>query len=446
MSEQASAPIPEISPDAKRARKTAAITVLLVIFIDLLGFGMVLPMLPYLAELCPIPDWAFSIFETLRMSEAMGGGALAVMVALMTFAFSLAQFLIAPVWGKLSDRVGRKPVLTLSLAGYIASWLLFYYAFAIAQSINMLILSRLLAGFFAANISTAQAYLADIYPPQQRSKAMGMVGAAFGLGFTLGPALGALAIITAELITGTQVEEEPLASLGAPIIGALVLTGIALFLCIFKLPESLPKELRGKRDAQRGRRLARLLEGIKKPVTGGLLLSFFTVTFGFVVLETLFSQYNNEVLELGADTNAWLFTVIGLTIAIVQGGLIGRLTKRFGSWTLLFSGLLIQGVSLICFGMTSEFWEVMVIAVLLAFGNSLTNPSILSLISQNADAREQGATMGLSQSSSAFGRLLGPIMGGAVWGWAGPTWAFACGGIMILCAIPLVARAKSRVK
>lgn len=424
--------VPSTKPS--KPGKASVFTVLLVIFIDLLGFGMVLPMLPYLTKYCDAPMWAVNAFDWLGMPQAgtEGFGTYAVLIALMTFSFSLAQFVVAPIWGRLSDRVGRKPVLSLSLTGYIGSWVLFYLAFAEFQSIDLLIVSRLLAGLFAANISTAQAYMADVYPPEKRSKAMGLVGAAFGLGFTLGPALGAGAIALSGYFGAND-----LTSLSMPIVAALVLTTIALCLCVFKLPESLPKELRGAVQRQRGRRLARLIAAARKPVIGSLLVSFFTVTFGFVVLETFYSPFNSFVLEFPPETNGVLFSIVGVVIVIVQGGMISRLTKKFGPWKLLFTGLVMQGVSLVMFGFMWELWQVVLVTIGLAFGNSLTNPSILGLISQNAEATDQGGTMGLTQSSSAFGRLLGPIMAGMVWGYAGPQWTFVAGGGLILLTIPL---------
>ncbi|MBK7975272.1 MAG: MFS transporter [Deltaproteobacteria bacterium] len=406
--------------------------VLLVIFIDLLGFGVVLPMLPYLTAQYEVPAWMTSTFGALHMSR----GTNAVIVGLLSFNFNLFSFLASPLWGRLSDNVGRKPVLAFSLFGYSLAWTLF----AFAPTLGWLLMARVLAGMAAANVSTAHAYIADVYPPEKRAKGMGLVGAAFGLGFTLGPAVGAGFMALGDRLSPSPdgLHHSHLA-LHLPVYVTMALSTIACLLAVFVLPESLPKELRGRKESHEvGLGLGRLLVAIRRPLLGPLLVSFFTVTFGFAVLESMFSEFNRAVLELPPNTNALVFSIIGLTIVIVQGGLIGRLTKAFGPWKVLFTGLLLEGLMLVNYGMVTGMTVLITFSVIGAFGHSLCNPSILALISQQAADDERGGTMGLAGASSALGRICGPILGSVAWAWGGAAAAFASGGVVVLLALPLL--------
>lgn len=427
---------------ASEPRRGSVVTVLLVIFVDLLGFGIVIPLLAYVtASYGELPEWAVNLFDWLGMGEGLDRRN-AVAIGILALAFSLTQFLFAPLWGRLSDFIGRKPVLAISMAGYTLSWLMFL----VSPDLTWLILSRTLAGIFAANIAAAQAYIADIYPPEKRSKGMGLVGAAFGLGFTLGPAIGAGLALLGNTIQPpvseiAGVEYSPLA-LQIPIAFAMGLSFLAFLLAAFRLPESLTPELREiARQRQRVGRLRLLADALGKPVIGPLLIGFFTVTFGFAVLEQLYSEFNRGVLGLKPSANSIAFAVVGLTIVVMQGGLIGRLTKRYGPWKLVIAGLLLEGVTLCLFGLVPSMGMLLIASVGLAAGNSLCNPSILSLISQNTPSDQQGGAMGLSAASSAFGRLLGPILGAMVYGKFGPVAAFASGGVVVLLALPLVVMA-----
>ncbi|MCA8939691.1 MAG: MFS transporter, partial [Planctomycetes bacterium] len=206
---------PEIAT-AKPPSKGSVKLVMLVIFLDLLGFGIVLPMVPYIAEqphFAPDP-WIVNTLEALSLS----GGGQAVIVGLLSFCYSFCQFVMAPVWGRLSDRVGRRPVLIVSMAGYAFAWALF----AFAPDLNWLLVSRIFAGITAANIATAQAYMADVFPPEKRSKGMGLVGAAFGLGFTLGPPIGA-----GLMTLGRKLQDDDL-GIALPIYFAMALSVLAL--------------------------------------------------------------------------------------------------------------------------------------------------------------------------------------------------------------------------
>ncbi len=415
------------------ASKGSVPIVLSVIFIDLLGFGVVLPMLPYIAAEYAMPGWLGSLLTELHLTRDPN----AVVVGLLSFLFNFFSFLASPLWGRLSDNVGRKPVLAVSLFGYACAWTLF----AFAPNLTWLLMARVFAGMAAANISTAQAYMTDVFPPEKRAKGMGLVGAAFGMGFTLGPAIGAGFMVLGDRLSpsGDPAHHSHLA-LHLPVYVTLCLSLTACLLAAFVLPESLPKELRGRKDSREvSLGLARLLGAVKRPLLGPLLVSFFTVTFGFAVLESMFSEFNRVVLKLPPNTNALVFSIIGLTIVIVQGGLIHRLTSKFGAWRVLFLGLLLEGLMLVNYGQVTGMKVLITFSVIGALGHSLCNPSILALISQQAAADERGGTMGLAGSSSALGRICGPILGSVAWAWGGASAAFASGGVVVLLALPLLA-------
>ncbi|MBI2951463.1 MFS transporter, partial [bacterium] len=264
------------------------VVLFLTVFIDLLGFGIVLPLLPYYAE-------------------SFGAGPLTV--TLLSSSYSLMQFLFAPVWGRLSDRVGRRPILVLSLAGSALSYLLF----GLAGSLAALFATRLLAGVCAANISTAQAYIADVTTPETRAKGMGMIGAAFGLGFIFGPAAGGA-----------------LSRYGyaVPAFFAGGLSLLALALALFRLPESLRRQGDPPGGAARGGfDLGRLWAALVHPGMGLLLLIFFCSVFAFANLEATFALFVERAARFGytARETGYLFAYMGVLMSLMQGGLVGRL-------------------------------------------------------------------------------------------------------------------------
>ncbi|MBE7491490.1 MAG: MFS transporter [Planctomycetes bacterium] len=423
-----------LSPEQRRG----VFTVWLIIFIDLLGFGIVLPSLAYYVKLFAVPDWAVDFARTFGL-EARGG----VLVGLIMTCYSLAQFLFAPVWGRLSDKLGRKPILALSTAGFALTWIMF----ALATDFVWLLLSRTLAGVCAANLSTAQAYMADVFPPERRAKGMGLIGMAFGLGFVFGPAIGGALtsdwFLSFLFTPGT--EQFARAHLFVPALFAAGLSTISFTLTVFALRESLSPELRAGLGPRKGK-LAELLEALRRPAISPMLVVYFVVTLGFANLEAMFSQFNADYLRISTSANAWVFVAIGLTLAFVQGGLIGRLTKRLGSARVLAIGLGGLAAMMFVFGFQRELnpgvgeyaWLVLVAVGIGAF-NGLCNPSILAIISSHARADAQGGTMGFTASAATLGRIAGPILGGVVYDAAGPQWPFALGGTLIALGLLVLA-------
>jgi multidrug resistance protein len=396
-----------VSEERNSPGKRARLTVFLTILLDLIGFGMILPLLPFYAQ-----ELHASPFE----------------IGLLFSSYSLTQLLFAPLLGRLSDRVGRRPVLLASIAGGAASYLLF----ALAPNYGILLLARSLSGLAAANYAIAQAYMADVSVPEERSKAMGLVGAAFGLGFVLGPALGGL-LAHAGTWSG-------LAALGHRIVPltAAALSTVNLMIALFGLPESLSPELRRGAMARGGSWLG--LSDLRTVARGGplrgLMVLFFLVMFCFSIMETTLALFCQERFGFGVRETSWLFVFVGIVIVIVQGGLLGRLIRRFGERSLILSGIVLMALGLALLPLApsgSRLGLLLLGLLLLAVGQGVHNPSSLGLLSRLTDERSQGGTIGLSRSFGALARTLGPAVGTWIFGAFGAGWPFwTAGGLMLV--------------
>jgi MFS transporter, DHA1 family, tetracycline resistance protein len=373
----------------------------LIVFIDLVGFGVVIPLLPYYALRFDASPWQ---------------------VTLLMAAYSLAQFIAAPLLGRLSDRVGRRPVLLVSLVCSAAS----YVWLAFAPALWMLFAARLFAGAGAGNIATAQAYIADVTPPEKRAKGMGMIGAAFGLGFTVGPAIGGL-------LAGAN---PATADLARPALLAAGLSALAFAVALLRLKESRPPEAR-KAEARPGR-IAVAKSAFERPVLGLLILLFFVTVSAFAGMETTFALWANSSFGWGPEQVGWIFFYVGIVLAALQGGAIGRLSRRFGEARLVTAGAFIIGIGLLGLGFAGSLWAVLVVTGLLAIGMGLLNPSVTSLVSRLAGSDERGGVMGVSQSASSLARILGPAVAGAVftvWGRNAPYYL----GALLMAAVVVMA-------
>jgi len=339
----------------------------LVVFVDLLGFGMVIPAMPIYAE-------------RLGASEAATGW--------LSTGYSLMQFVFAPIWGRLSDRVGRRPVLLLSIAMTAVAFLLY----GVAATFLVLLVSRLFAGAATANIAIAQAYVADVTTPEGRAKGMGMIGAAFGLGFVFGPAVG-----------GVLTDY----SLAAPGLAAAALSLLNLVGAWFLLPEPAQHVAAARR---RGRFEALFAE-LRKPGIRKLLVVFFLVTFAFSAMEATYAFLAQRRYGLDPKHVGYVFAYIGVIVVLVQGGLIGPLTRRFGEKRLLIAGSILQALALASLPFASGIPGLLAASAPLAFGSGLTSPSLSSLLSRFSRAEDQGGTLGIGQSASALGRIVGPLSG-----------------------------------
>lgn len=369
-------------------KKSALLTVFLVALIDLMGFGIVLPLLPFYAE-----KFGVTPFQ----------------VGLLYSVYSLAQLIFSPVWGGLSDRIGRRPIMLMSTFGASLAYLLF----AASNSLGLLLFSRLLAGIMGGNISTAQAYVADVTTPENRSQGMGFIGAAFGIGFVIGPALATL-LLHAGFSFGDN-------RYALPGIFAAILSLISFFLVLFKLPESV--NLKKSADAERIQRYAiwdpRFWRTIRleKPnrtrtLLPILIICVFIMAMGHSTLYSAFPLFCKSRLGLSAEKVGIQFAVMGLIAVLIQGGLIKILVRNFGEKKLFITGTILMAGGLGLIPLANNSASLYLFLSILAVGASLNGPTLNSLVSQQADPHEVGAVMGSSQGISALGRVVGPAWGG----------------------------------
>jgi MFS family permease len=393
-------------------RKTSLFAVFLTVFIDLLGFGMVVPLLPRYAK-----EHHASYF----------------VATLLVAVYSFMQFLFAPMWGRISDRRGRRPVLAWTLAGNAAS----YALFAVAQNLPTLFIARAMSGFFAANISTAQAYMADITTPERRTRAMGLIGMAFGLGFVLGPAFG---IALNHYATW------------APGAGAAALSAIACGLAVFRLAESLAPELRGLAQRRVAHPILALGLALRNPSLAGVLALFFFLVFGFANLEAVLSLFIGDRYGTGSGGVSlteeeirikvgWVFVYIGVCITFVQGFLVGRVAKRWGEVRILRIAPWILVVGMQAYWLAPSMTWFLVAVPLVALGFGMSNPTVASLISQRTPADVQGQTLGLNQSLGALARAVAPGLAGLLYDLYDERIPFIVGGAVVVVGIGLSARA-----
>jgi MFS transporter, DHA1 family, tetracycline resistance protein len=362
------------------------------VFLDLVGFGIILPQLPYYAE-------AF--------------GATGVWVGAILTAYSAAQLLGASVLGRLSDRVGRRPVLLMSLAGSATSLLLS----GLAGSLWLLLVARALAGLFGGSIAAGQAYIADVTTPTERAKYMGLLGASIGLGFVFGPALGSgLARF----------------GFGAAAFTAAGLAAANLLFAFFRLPETRSAEAR--RHAHARVDWSNFLDALHHPSIGRLLAATFLSTLAFVAMEATFALLGEARLGLGASRLGFVFAYVGVVMVIVQGVLVGRLAPRFGERALATAGALVMAASLGALPLAPSIWVALVPLAGLAVGQGLTTPMLSTLLSRAADADEQGGTLGLGQSLAAAARAVGPIGAGWLYDRAVGAPYGAAAAVMVLAA------------
>ena len=376
-------------------------TLFLIVFIDLVGFGLVIPLLPFYA---------------LRF------GGPPQEVTLLLAIYSLMQLFAAPLWGRLSDRVGRRPVLMISMAASVLA----YLWIGSATAMWMLFAARALAGACAGNIAAAQAYIADITKPEERAKGMGLIGAAFGLGFIIGPALGGL-------LAGNN---PATADIETPAWVAAGLSFLALWGVILFLPESLPADLRGMHGGSRSR-LKAIWNVLGRPVLSRLILIFFLVILAFAGMESTFALWAIEQFGWGPGQVGYVFAYIGVLSAILQGGLIGRLARRFGEERLLRCGLALIGAGLLAMLFAHSIPRLAFAVSALALGMGLTQPSLNSLISRRAGREEQGEVLGVSQSVGSLSRVLGPAVTGFLFAQFGRYAAFFWGAVLVFAALLL---------
>jgi MFS family permease len=410
---QAEAASPPADPQAGVRRK-AMFIVVLVMFIDLLGFGIVLPLLPRYGEsfLRPVlgPEYAWLEHPLLGLLMA---------------SFSAMQFLFAPLWGRLSDRVGRRPFLLLGLTGSVLFYGLFGFAsdwgeVAGRQLVGLILLfvARIGQGVAGATVSTAQAVIADCTTPEKRSRGMALIGAAFGVGFTFGPLIGALALLLAP------------AHPGGPGYAAAAISGVALLLAVGLMPETRrPGAPAGHRRGWLN--LSGLRLALDTPTVATLIGTFFLATLAFASFEPTLALVTKDVLHYSDEGNFLIFAYVGLVLMFAQGGLYQVLARRgVSEIAFMLAGAGLMAVGLGSLGAVSFLASlgpdapthaqllagVMAAVAVAVVGFAFLTPSVQALISRRSDAARQGEILGVNQSANAMSRILGPVLGLGLYG------------------------------
>ncbi len=417
-SRSSNAPKRESTPE-RREMHTKLGWLMIAVLIDLIGFSIVIPLIPaYIAA--GLHETAAVAVSDPRIGSY--GGALIAVYALM-------QFIFAPIWGSVSDAIGRKPIIIASLIGDAV----FYTFFACsthfpAHCLQIEFAARILAGIFSsASLSVAQAYVADVTPPEDRATGLGMLGAVFGVGFICGPALGGW--------LGSYY-------LWLPMIFAAVAALINAVYVIKVLPESRKPEERSKNSVAPlsiGMRLSMMGAGLAGPV-GFLYILTFLITFAFANLEGTFTAYITQHFhytgKASVSVSGYVFAYIGVIIVIVQGGLIRPLVKRFGEANLMLAGVLLMAVGFLLFPLPNKLsWLLIGPMLPIAFGNGLNAPSVRSLISRMTSADTQGRSLGLSSSFDSLARALGPACGGFFYYRFGQTSPYLVAGVTMTVAL-----------
>ncbi len=382
------------------APRGALLTVFLVVVIDLLGFAIVLPLLPRIAE-------NYLQGQT-RLVEGLT-------IGLLFSSFSAMQFLFAPLWGRLSDRVGRRPVLLVGLLGSVVFYALFGYGATVdpsqsALAIALMFVSRIGAGVAGATIATAAAVIADCTPPEQRKRGMALIGAAFGVGFTFGP-----------LIAFGAVKYFPAQGHGAVGYVAAGLSLIALLAGMALLPET---RVPGRPSERRGwLNFHQLAQTLRTPTVGLLVASYFLATFGFANFESTLSLLTKAAFGFSDDENFLVFAYVGFVLVVVQGGVYRPIAHRLSEVAFIRIGVLFMllglgGLAVLSalasadgtggHGLLAVFLVILAVAVT---GFAFLNPSVSALISRRSDPTRQGEVLGVNQSANAMARILGPLVG-----------------------------------
>ncbi len=352
---------------AARLRSPLAV-IFLTVFLDLLGFGMVIPILPLYAR-------------DLHATDSQIGNLMAI--------YSVMQLIFAPIWGRLSDRAGRRPVLLISILGSCGS----QFGYALAPSFTWLLIARGFAGACGANITAAQAYIADVTDEKSRAAGMGILGTAFGLGFVFGPAVGGILSKTSP-------------NLPFFVSGFLAVLNFVLAVFVLKEPRAA-----GQRSQARTLTWAGLLRTVSNPRLLSLMLLLFIVTFGFANLEATFSLYLDGRFGYRPEKAGYLFAYIGVLMVLVQGGLVRRMVPRVGERKLILFGTLTMAIGFLLQAYSFHLPLLLVAMGIIAIGNGFNTPSLSSLISRSAGGEHQGGVLGVSQAFGALARIVGPKVG-----------------------------------
>jgi len=368
----------------------------MIVLADMIGFGLILPLLPYYAT-----EFGASEF----------------IIGMLTAIYPLGQFFAAPVVGRLSDKYGRKPLLLFSVAGTFISLLLLGFA----GSLIVLFIARLTDGLTGGNITVAQSYISDITTSKNRSKGLGMIGAAFGIGFVFGPVLGGLLSNI---------------SYSLPAFIAAGISFINLMLIIFVLPESLDKkEVKDKKRVPIN--LNALKKELKKPIIGPLLLTRLLYSFSFSMFQTTFALYSIKKFNLEASQTGLILAYVGVIIVIVQGFVVGKISKKYKDHNILLTTLSIMAPSLILWGFAPSVLFLLLILIPISFAGGIFNVTINSFLTKLVKKEDIGGTLGLSNSLESLSRIFAPLAGGLFIDISGAYLPGLIGGVIVLLSLML---------
>lgn len=370
-----------------KSSKASLSVIFATVFIDLLGFGILIPILPTFGS------------RQLGLSDLEIGLTVAV--------YSLMQFLFNPIMGRLSDKYGRRPVILISLSMTVSSYIIFSFT----SSLPVLFLSRILGGLGGSNIGAAQAYIADITKPNERAKGMGIIGAAFGLGFVFGPLVGGILSKFGYSVAG---------------LGAGAFSFMAFLFALFFLPES-NKEKKTGRIKLHLFDLKFAFKVFRHPEVGILILLYFIIVFSMANIYGTLSLLGYKVYSFTDQQNGYIFGIIGIVGAVVQGGVIKKLSLKFSERMIIMIGALFMMTGLALIPYERTFFEAALVVSLYSVGSGILQPVVVSMVSKYSPQEEQGAILGLNQSIGSFGRVLGPIWGGFSFDYFGYQFPFLTG-------------------
>jgi MFS family permease len=375
-----------MSAPAVAPKQSGLVVLFAVVVVDLIGFGIVMPVLPF---------WAREL------------GADATTLGLLQSSYAAAQLVFAPVWGRLSDRVGRRPVLLATIAGTALALL----GLGLARSLLWLFAARILAGAFAANVSVASAYIADVTPASERTRWMGMLGASFGVGFVLGPALGGL-----------------LAPYGTAV-PMLAAAGLAALNFLFALVRLSEPERHGGREGEGGR-----FAVLRDPLVRRIVLTNLAFSLAVTQLETLFAFFMLDRFGWNARDVAFLLVAMALVMGGIQGGAMRALSARFAERTLVIAGSSLLALGLVGVPLPASVALLLLPLFLAAVGRAVAQPALQSLVSLAARPAQRGAVLGAFQSSASLARVIGPSCGGLLYDLSIPAPFWLAGALLVAVA------------
>lgn len=387
------------------SNKSQLAIIFFTVFLYLVGFGVVIPIIPLLSR---------------------NFGATAFQTGLLLSVYSAMQFLFSPFWGRLSDRLGRRPILLFCLLCEGLSYLLFAWA----RTLEWLFVARILAGFFGASLSTASAYISDITPKHERSKGMALIGAAFGLGFVVGPALGG-----GLAVWGHHINQAPHFDTSFAFLWVAGLCLVNFLFGLKYLKESLSEK---SESAEKKKRLSVMWHYLNTKTVGALMTVFLLSSLAMSGMEATLILFMGEKFHWDVKQVSFGFAYIGIIIVFTQGFLVRRLLPKWGERKVMRLGILLLALGITGIAIAPNIGLMAVTMTLLSLGNGLTNPATLGSISVLTDAKEQGVAMGVTQSMASLGRILGPAIGGALYGSLAITAPFWTSGALAFIGFVIV--------